>query len=156
MASFFARPFSHLSAAQPLTLSSTGPCFFRSKATFILVFFVSHQLKSFGGKASQFSPRARFRGLLGYEMPFDRHDWIIDRFDHHCSTSAVVSLKLDGLNRRRPNVMSFMFVRSGKCNSSMVIFLKELMVSLISSLFVKLGRSSMVQKYSWVIFTYGS
>lgn len=37
------------------------------------------KLKSFGGKASQFSPRARFRGLLGYEMPFDRHDWIIDR-----------------------------------------------------------------------------
>merc|ERR1719412_1430122 len=37
------------------------------------------QLKSFGGKAKEFSPRARFRGLLGYEMPFDRHDWIIDR-----------------------------------------------------------------------------
>lgn len=36
-------------------------------------------LKSFGGKASQFSPRARIRGWLGYEMPFDRHDWIIDR-----------------------------------------------------------------------------
>jgi len=37
------------------------------------------QLKSFGGKAQDFSPRARFRGLMGYEMPFDRHDWIIDR-----------------------------------------------------------------------------
>merc|ERR1719412_1018888 len=37
------------------------------------------QLKSFGGKAKEFSPRARFRGLLGYEMPFDRHDWIVDR-----------------------------------------------------------------------------
>jgi len=37
------------------------------------------KLKSFGGKATQFSPRARFRGLLGYEMPFDRHDWIVDR-----------------------------------------------------------------------------
>ena len=37
------------------------------------------QLKSFGGKAKDFSPRARFRGLMGYEMPFDRHDWIIDR-----------------------------------------------------------------------------
>ena len=36
-------------------------------------------LKSFGGKAKDFSPRARFRGLMGYEMPFDRHDWIIDR-----------------------------------------------------------------------------
>merc|ERR1712062_657757 len=26
-----------------------------------------------------FSPRAHIRGWLGYEMPFDRHDWIIDR-----------------------------------------------------------------------------
>lgn len=37
------------------------------------------KLKSFGGKAAQFSPRARFRGWMGYEMPFDRHDWIVDR-----------------------------------------------------------------------------
>jgi len=37
------------------------------------------KLKSFGGKAQQFSPRARIRGWLGYEMPFDRHDWIVDR-----------------------------------------------------------------------------
>jgi len=37
------------------------------------------KLKSFGGKATAYSPRARFRSLLGYELPFDRHDWIIDR-----------------------------------------------------------------------------
>jgi len=37
------------------------------------------QLKSFGGKAKDFSPRARMRGMLGYQMPFDRHDWIVDR-----------------------------------------------------------------------------
>lgn len=58
------------------------------------------KLKSFGGKATQFSPRARIRGWLGYvgqgfiriplahlspgvsfryELPFDRHDWIVDR-----------------------------------------------------------------------------
>ncbi|TRY74690.1 hypothetical protein TCAL_08373 [Tigriopus californicus] len=39
----------------------------------------SPSLKSFGGKATAFSPRARFRGLMGYEMPFDRHDWLVDR-----------------------------------------------------------------------------
>jgi cytochrome c heme-lyase len=39
----------------------------------------SPALKSFGGKATQFSPRARIRGWLGYEMPFDRHDWLVDR-----------------------------------------------------------------------------
>merc|ERR1719245_2881934 len=37
------------------------------------------KLKSFGGKAKYFSPRARLRGWLGYELPLDRHDWIIDR-----------------------------------------------------------------------------
>ncbi|XP_044268606.1 holocytochrome c-type synthase [Tribolium madens] len=37
------------------------------------------KLKSFGGKATTYSPRARIRWLLGYELPFDRHDWIVDR-----------------------------------------------------------------------------
>ncbi|GJQ80293.1 hypothetical protein Trydic_g12177 [Trypoxylus dichotomus] len=37
------------------------------------------RLKSFGGKATQYSPRARVRQLMGYELPFDRHDWIVDR-----------------------------------------------------------------------------
>merc|ERR1711964_885188 len=38
------------------------------------------KLKSFGGKATDYSPRARFRHwVLGYQLPFDRHDWIIDR-----------------------------------------------------------------------------
>lgn len=36
-------------------------------------------LKRFGGKAKEFSPRARIRHWMGYELPFDRHDWIIDR-----------------------------------------------------------------------------
>ncbi|KAG7197121.1 hypothetical protein KM043_007211 [Ampulex compressa] len=37
------------------------------------------KLRSFGGKASQYSPRARIRYWMGYELPFDRHDWIVDR-----------------------------------------------------------------------------
>ncbi|KAJ0179976.1 hypothetical protein K1T71_004567 [Dendrolimus kikuchii] len=37
------------------------------------------RLKSFGGKATQYSPRALIRSMLGYELPFDRHDWIVDR-----------------------------------------------------------------------------
>ena len=36
-------------------------------------------LKRFGGRAQDYSPRARIRNWLGYELPFDRHDWIIDR-----------------------------------------------------------------------------
>ncbi len=37
------------------------------------------KLKKFGGKASEYSPRARIRHWMGYELPFDRHDWIVDR-----------------------------------------------------------------------------
>nr|CAG4651292.1 EOG090X0CJG [Simocephalus serrulatus]SVE94474.1 EOG090X0CJG [Simocephalus serrulatus] len=37
------------------------------------------RLKSFGGKAKDYSPRAKIRQMMGYELPFDRHDWIIDR-----------------------------------------------------------------------------
>ncbi|CAI9736789.1 cytochrome c-type heme lyase [Octopus vulgaris] len=37
------------------------------------------KLKRFGGKATEYSPRARIRQLLGYPLPFDRHDWIVDR-----------------------------------------------------------------------------
>ncbi|XP_003465063.2 holocytochrome c-type synthase-like [Cavia porcellus] len=33
----------------------------------------------FGGKAKQYSARARIRSWMGYELPFDRHDWIINR-----------------------------------------------------------------------------
>uniref|UniRef100_A0A5S6R0H8 Holocytochrome c-type synthase n=1 Tax=Trichuris muris TaxID=70415 RepID=A0A5S6R0H8_TRIMR len=37
------------------------------------------KLKSFRGNAQAYTPRARLRHLLGYELPFDRHDWIVDR-----------------------------------------------------------------------------
>ncbi|XP_077134431.1 holocytochrome c-type synthase isoform X2 [Ranitomeya variabilis] len=36
-------------------------------------------LVRFGGKAKEFSPRARIRSWMGYELPFDRHDWIVNR-----------------------------------------------------------------------------
>ncbi|XP_035769939.1 cytochrome c-type heme lyase [Neolamprologus brichardi] len=36
-------------------------------------------LRRFGGKAKEYSPRARLRHWMGYELPFDRHDWIVDR-----------------------------------------------------------------------------
>nr|CAD7589661.1 unnamed protein product [Timema genevievae] len=37
------------------------------------------RLKRFGGKATEYSPRARIRHWMGYELPFDRHDWVVDR-----------------------------------------------------------------------------
>jgi len=37
------------------------------------------RLVSFKGDAKKFTPRARIRQLMGYDLPFDRHDWIVDR-----------------------------------------------------------------------------
>jgi cytochrome c heme-lyase len=37
------------------------------------------RLASFSGLASSPTPRARFNTLLGYQPPFDRHDWVVDR-----------------------------------------------------------------------------
>jgi len=37
------------------------------------------KLVSFKGNAKKFTPRARIRQVLGYGLPFDRHDWLVDR-----------------------------------------------------------------------------
>ncbi|KAI1329339.1 cytochrome c/c1 heme-lyase [Xylariaceae sp. FL0255] len=37
------------------------------------------RLHSFSGLSTQLSPRARFNTFLGYQAPFDRHDWVVDR-----------------------------------------------------------------------------
>ena len=38
------------------------------------------KLKTFMGKPTEFSPKARIMNLLGWSvLPFDRHDWIVDR-----------------------------------------------------------------------------
>ncbi|KAK2167493.1 hypothetical protein LSH36_27g08057 [Paralvinella palmiformis] len=37
------------------------------------------KLKSFGGKAKDYSIRAKLRSYMGYDLPFDRHDWLVDR-----------------------------------------------------------------------------
>jgi cytochrome c heme-lyase len=37
------------------------------------------RLKRFMGKPKELSPKATLRSYLGYALPFDRHDWIVDR-----------------------------------------------------------------------------
>ncbi|KAM6500672.1 Cytochrome c/c1 hem-lyase [Amanita muscaria] len=37
------------------------------------------KLVTFKGKAGETSPKARWKILMGYSAPFDRHDWVIDR-----------------------------------------------------------------------------
>eukprot|EP00054_Salpingoeca_dolichothecata_P038045 m.12734 g.12734 ORF g.12734 m.12734 type:complete len:205 (+) comp8185_c0_seq1:130-744(+) len=38
-------------------------------------------LKRFEGRPKDLSPKARIRHFLGYPLPFDRHDWYIQRGD---------------------------------------------------------------------------
>ena len=37
------------------------------------------RLQSFEGRSGSLTPRARWNALLGYQRPFDRHDWVVDR-----------------------------------------------------------------------------
>ncbi len=37
------------------------------------------KLLSFSGDSKSLTPRARWKGWWGYRMPFDRHDWVVDR-----------------------------------------------------------------------------
>ncbi|KAK9320644.1 cytochrome c/c1 heme-lyase [Lipomyces orientalis] len=37
------------------------------------------KLISFSGDSSKLTPRARINMLFGYQRPFDRHDWVVDR-----------------------------------------------------------------------------
>lgn len=37
------------------------------------------RLHSFAGLSTKMTPRARINTLLGYQAPFDRHDWVVDR-----------------------------------------------------------------------------
>ena len=37
------------------------------------------KLRSFSGDSKKTSPRARINGWFGYERPFDRHDWVVER-----------------------------------------------------------------------------
>ncbi|GES75305.1 cytochrome c and c1 heme-lyase [Rhizophagus clarus] len=37
------------------------------------------KLAKFQGKANDITPKARLLNLLGYKLPFDRHDWVVDR-----------------------------------------------------------------------------
>lgn len=37
------------------------------------------RLRSFSGDSSKLTPRARMYTWLGYERPFDRHDWVVER-----------------------------------------------------------------------------
>ncbi|OLL22906.1 putative cytochrome c1 heme lyase [Neolecta irregularis DAH-3] len=63
------------------------------------------KLLKFEGNPQKLSPKARFMKLLGYEPPFDRHDWIVDR----CGKKVhyVIDYYSGKPNERRPIAPSF-------------------------------------------------
>jgi len=61
------------------------------------------KLVSFKGKPNEKSPRARWKTLLGYSAPFDRHDWVVDR----CGTKMRYIIDFYTGHSKGPNNLSF-------------------------------------------------
>jgi len=70
---------------------------------------MSPKLVSFKGNAQKYSPRARIRQLLGYGLPFDRHDWIVDRCDK--SVHYIIDYYDNGPVDPRTSEFTFLDVR---------------------------------------------
>ena len=55
------------------------------------------RLKKFAGRPQDYSPKARLLNFLGYKLPFDRHDWVVDRcgrevrYPYHDSTATTAA-----------------------------------------------------------------
>ncbi|KAJ2233541.1 Cytochrome c1 heme lyase [Coemansia sp. RSA 485] len=62
-------------------------------------------LLRFEGKAKEVTPKARVRSLFGYQMPFDRHDWTVDR----CGKPVryVIDFYQGKADPKNPNAPSF-------------------------------------------------
>lgn len=75
------------------------------------------RLRSFSGDSSRVSPRARWLGLWGYEGPFDRHDWVVERCEGDGDgEGAVVEYVIDFYRGRGGGLSFYLDVRP-KLNS---------------------------------------
>ena len=80
-------------------------CGQRARHSAATAFLVEHTLRChswcehprlvrFVGRPQDYSPKARLLNLLGYKLPFDRHDWVVDRCGRevrrvHTATAAA-------------------------------------------------------------------
>ncbi|PSN63986.1 cytochrome c1 heme lyase [Corynespora cassiicola Philippines] len=73
------------------------------------------RLESFSGLSSKLTPRARFNTLIGYQPPFDRHDWVVDR----CGTKVeyVIDFYSGKDERRAGKELNFYLDVRPKLNS---------------------------------------
>lgn len=63
------------------------------------------KLTSFKGDSKKLTPKARIKLFLGYQRPFDRHDWVIDRCGKEIE--YVIDFYSGKPNPINPNVASF-------------------------------------------------
>ncbi|GIM03473.1 hypothetical protein Vretimale_8249 [Volvox reticuliferus] len=53
------------------------------------------RLKRFQGRPSDLSPKARLLNFAGFGLPFDRHDWVVDRCGREPGQTAPAAFFLD-------------------------------------------------------------
>lgn len=73
------------------------------------------QLTSFKGDSKKLTPRARWKLFMGYEKPFDRHDWIINRCGKEIE--YVIDFYSGKSNPQNPQAASFFLDVRPKLNS---------------------------------------
>ncbi|KAL8727416.1 MAG: hypothetical protein Q9166_006088 [cf. Caloplaca sp. 2 TL-2023] len=65
------------------------------------------KLRSFSGDAAKLSPKARVLGWVGYQAPFDRHDWVVER----CEGGGSVVYVIDFYKGRGDGLAFYLDVR---------------------------------------------
>ncbi|CDH48418.1 cytochrome c1 heme lyase [Lichtheimia corymbifera JMRC:FSU:9682] len=63
------------------------------------------KLVKFQGRPKDITPKARFRSWFGYKLPFDRHDWVVDRCGE--KVTYVIDFYSGKQDPRRPEAVSF-------------------------------------------------
>ncbi|KAL2913356.1 Cytochrome c1 heme lyase [Polyrhizophydium stewartii] len=61
------------------------------------------KLLKFQGRPREYTPKARLLNLLGYKLPFDRHDWTVDR----CGTQVTYVIDFYSGATKSPTDVSF-------------------------------------------------
>jgi hypothetical protein len=59
------------------------------------------KLLKFEGRPKDLTPRARLKSWLGYALPFDRHDWTVDRCARSCPRACLTPPDLLTVRSRR-------------------------------------------------------
>ncbi|CAO3622843.1 unnamed protein product [Cunninghamella blakesleeana] len=67
------------------------------------------KLLKFQGRPKDITPKARIRSWFGYELPFDRHDWTVDRCGE--KVTYIIDFYSGRQDSKRPGVSFYLDVR---------------------------------------------